>query len=696
MARKQKWVSGLLVFSAALSGGAVAEEWDFSGSTAELGLGYLDEDAFRFGRFTGLTDKGVYVIGNADVEGWTDEGRLLRFDAADIGLSSRYLRLDYGEIANYRLFLEYDGIPNNLFDTAQTPFVGSGGDILALPPDWDFGETVDDMSRLDESLRPFKIETERRKTTAGARWQFAEPWTLDVKVSHETKDGTDILGAATGAGFGTGVGSVTSSILPMPVDYTTDQVEVKLGYAKGRGNLELAYYYSGFDNKDDSLTWQNPFASVSDTGVLRTSEVGAMALPPDNDFHRFALSGGYRLGDTTRLSGALSWGRMSQNQAFEPITVNPALDVTDGMPRQDLGDADIADVFLRLASRPLERTNVRATYRYHERDDDFDAMTYSYVVADSRPGGEVTTDPLKYQRHDFDLGGDYRFNDITLLSLDYSYERMNRDYEAAERKKTDENALYAKLRLDVHSDVQFTLYGGRADRDGSRYEVKSEIQNPLLRKYNYADRKQDKVGARVLWMPTDDVSVSASFDYLADDYNNSAIGLTDARHQVFSVDGAWVPLENLSLHGFWTYEDIAYTQANSEDDGPATWSTDLTDRVGTGGVGADYLLPGDRWRLGLTYAESQGTGQTDVAGANVTNNYPDIRSNVRTVELSATYNYSENLDLKFAWWYERYRSDDWALDGVEPDRPLDSVLATGEDSPNYDANVLMMSGIYRW
>ena len=113
-------------------------------------------------------------------------------------------------------------------------------------------------------------------------------------------------------------------------------------------------------------------------------------------------------------------------------------------------------------------------------------------------------------------------------------------------------------------------------------------------------------------------------------------------------------------------------------------------------MGADYLLPGDRWRLGLTYAESQGTGQTDVAGANVTNNYPDIRSNVRTVELSATYNYSENLDLKFAWWYERYRSDDWALDGVEPDRPLDSVLATGEDSPNYDANVLMMSGIYRW
>lgn len=685
MARKSHRVSGLLVLAAAVSTSALAaEEWDFSGSAAELGVGYVEDDAFRFGRYTGLDDDGAFVIGGANAAGWTDSGRRLEVEATNLGLDSRYLRLDYGKVGQYDLYLEYDQIPNNLFDTAQTPFDRSDRDDLTLPPDWIGGPTTGEMPLLDESLRSFDIETERRRTTAGARWHFAEPWTMDVKVRHETKKGTDIIGGAVGLGFG----SVTSSILPKPIDYETDEVEVKLGYAKGRGNIELAYYYSGFRNRFDALGWENPFTLNS--GAPRPD--GSLALSPDNHFNRISLSGGYRFGETTRLSGALSWGRMTQDQGFEPVTVNPDITV-DGLPRDSLGDADVADAFLRLTSRPADGWNLRATYRYHDRDDDFSSMTYDYVAMDSRPGGEVTTRPLRYSRHDFSAGADYRFNEIASLALDYGYEQKKRDYEDVEREKTEENALDAKLRLNVRDGLQFSLYGGLAARDGSDYEPEEE-QNPLLRKYHYADRDQDKLGASLLWLARDDISVSASVDYLKDDYDNSDIGLTEAKHQVYSLDVSYVPADNLSLHAFLAYERIRSEQANSEDDGPATWFTELTDKVTTGGVGVDYTLPGDRWRLGLNYTQSNGTGETDVDATDATP-YPDVSSKVHTVELSAVYRYSARLDLKFAWWYENYDSDDWALDGVDPDT-LSSVLLTGEDSPDYDNNVLMLSAIYRW
>ena len=259
MAREPQRISGLLVLATAVSAAVAADEWDFTGSTAELGVGYVEDDSFRFGRYTGLTEKGPFLIGNADAEGWTDAGRRLQLEATNVGLDSRYLRLDYGQVGQYNLYLEYDQIPNNLFDTARTPFNRSDRNDLTLPSGWVDGATTGEMTRLDESLRPFDIETERRRTTAGARWQFAEPWTMDVKVRHETRKGTDIIGGAIGTGFG----NVTSSILPMPVDYETDEVEVKLGYAKGRGHLELGYYYSGFSNRFAALGWENPFSSRS-------------------------------------------------------------------------------------------------------------------------------------------------------------------------------------------------------------------------------------------------------------------------------------------------------------------------------------------------------------------------------------------------------------------------------------------------
>ena len=128
-------VTGLAV-AIILPAAASADEeagWSLDGSTFDLGLGYQFDDAFFFGRYSGRTDKGPYVIADADIVARSNDRQRLDIQAYDLGLDSRYIDVDYTGSSGYRLFLEYDQIPNNLFDDAQTPFVEAAPNRLVLP-----------------------------------------------------------------------------------------------------------------------------------------------------------------------------------------------------------------------------------------------------------------------------------------------------------------------------------------------------------------------------------------------------------------------------------------------------------------------------------------------------------------------------------------------------------------------------------
>jgi len=48
-----------------------------------------------------------------------------------------------------------------------------------------------------------------------------------------------------------------------------------------------------------------------------------------------------------------------------------------------------------------------------------------------------------------------------------------------------------------------------------------------------------------------------------------------------------------------------------------------------------------------------------------------------------------------AFWYERYNSYDWALDGVDP-ATISNVLSFGEDSPDYKIGVVTVTLRYKF
>ncbi len=128
----------------------------------ELGIGYVADDAYKFGRYNGLQTKGAFVLGDIKAREFYEDGRFWSMRGTNLGLESRYLRLEGGSQGSYKLFLEYDELPNYKNNTVKTPFIGVGGDSLALPSGFDIN------NNLDASLNSFELKTKRERIAVGA------------------------------------------------------------------------------------------------------------------------------------------------------------------------------------------------------------------------------------------------------------------------------------------------------------------------------------------------------------------------------------------------------------------------------------------------------------------------------------------------------------------------------------------------
>jgi len=121
------------------------------------------------------------------------------------------------------------------------------------------------------------------------------------------------------------------------------------------------------------------------------------------------------------------------------------------------------------------------------------------------------------------------------------------------------------------------------------------------------------------------------------------------------------------------------------------WLADTTDTFDLFGAGIQWTLPAQRLDLGLDYVYANSDGSTGIASDLApTEPLPDFKTRRHTLSLTATYRLKKDLDLRLGYLYERYRSDDWTIDGVEPDT-IPNVLTLGEESPNYSVSVYSAS-----
>ena len=652
----------------------------------ELGIGYVFDDAYKYGRYTGLEEEGEYIIGDLKSQGFAEDGGFWKVRGTNLGLDSRFLRFDFGDLGRHEFFLEYDQLPNNKSNTANTPFLGVGSSNLTLPADIDFIN----ISSLNSALRPFDIETERRRIGFGGGLIAKKHWKFNVAYRHETKEGVDKIGGSIVNQEQQLVGNTTAALLPEPIDYETDIVDASLTYARDKAQVDLRYHISLYDNNNQALTWEDPFSP---------GDFASQSLAPDNEFQQLMLTGSYLFPYNSRVTGMVSYGRMTQDEAFLPNAIDPA--VSSALPRDSL-DAEVwlTSAKLKLASRPTRKLRLSAGYRYDERDsDDTPVDTYIYPVADSPTvtGGPVENRPLSYERNRADIMANYRFTHYLSLRGGYKYEEMSRDYVDVEREDTEENTLFTKLKLRPHSAVNLALYAEGSERDGSEYLTPAN-ENPALRKYHLADRDRTKLGAAVDIMPTEALSFTVTADYIKDEYDDSEIGLTESESPTYSLDVNYAPHKKVTTYAYYTREDIQSKQAGSETVlTTPDWEADFEDTVDSYGVGVKLTKLGGKWDVGLDVFQTKATGEIDMqdlTAPGTETQFPDLETELTGVKLWTLYRHRKNMAFKLGYRYEKYKADNWAVDDLQEDS-ITNLLLLGEDTLD-DVHEVAVSYIYRF
>ncbi|MEN8166436.1 MAG: MtrB/PioB family decaheme-associated outer membrane protein [Pseudomonadota bacterium] len=684
----------------------------------EVGLGYLSDDAYRFGRFNGMTEAGPYIIGDVRAKDYAENGDFWRLRGTNLGLDSQYLMFQAGTQGAHSLTLEYDQLPDYENDTGATPFLGAGSTTLRLPIGYEpdpFEVIVNEdgttnlkefnsklPADLDRFLLPFDQETERKRLKLGGKLFFKSRWELDGSIQQENKRGTDWIGSSMGPTEEEGVMlKTTGALLPEPVDYETNKMHAALRYHGKQTQWDFNYRGSLFYNKDDSLTWQDPF------DLDRT---GRLALEPDNQMHQLSAAVGHTLSATNRLTGLLSVSRLTQDDNFLPFDTSTTV---DDLPRSSLdGEVWLYKGQVKLTSRPIPKLRLSAKYDYDERDNQTPTSTYYYYVADGISGEIIPNkawpkenDPLSYQRHQLDLSANYRFNAKMGLRGGYKYQQMDRDSRDQERETTREQTLSVKWSMRMLDELEFDLYGEETRRRGSTYETRRD-ENLAMRTFYLADVNRTLLGTSVYFMPTDRLSLGLTGEYLDDDYTDSVLGLTEAQQVSLLLDASYQISERISSHAFYTHEAFKSTNAGAQDKFLTTpdWSAELEDTIDSAGLGFNFNKFLNKWDLGADLIYTRSRGKIDMINNTTapsssdsiadpddpTIQFPDLKTSLTSLQLWTRYRYSDTISYRFSYWYEDYSSEDWTVDDLEEDS-VDHLLLLGEDRLDYTQHVVGLS-----
>ncbi|HEY7883348.1 MAG TPA: MtrB/PioB family decaheme-associated outer membrane protein [Cellvibrionaceae bacterium] len=702
----------------------------------EVGLGYLDSSAYRYGQYTGLIDEGVYGLLDFSLAaraapGFGDTG-YWHLWGQDLGLGYRALGLEAGQQGTQRLRLDYRKTPRYFTDTAQTPMLGAGSNRLNLPAGWQSNDaTTAGMSSLDEHLSQVNLWQERHTLTLDYRRFLNDNWTLTADFRRDNLQGVRALGGVSGA---TG-GNSRALLLPAPIDYTTHAAELALAYHSARYYWGFGYYGSFFSNEHQALSWPTPFAAHPQWAVGTGYPEGEnrMALEPDNQAHQLRLHAGYHFAGTTRLHMDANLGRQRQNADFLPYTINSALEVSEPLPRDSLqARVDDNRVNLRLTSRPARAFNLVARINYRDRDNRTPVDVYQRVRGDavaqqSYLDGRINRPySLRETKASTDLG--WRFSRYLRLEAGYVYNDTRRDYSEVTQTREHSIKLGARstrfdsLALSGHYQYQQR----RADEYvGNRPLMTTHVpgsvgaedfeNHPLLRKYYLTDRDRHQWHLRGDWFAWQNVNLGAAIAWHRDHYPDTVFGLTDSRMTSYTLDAGYTPVENLRLTAFVNRDSYHNEQAGRSFRGsvPAdafdperNWYVDAKDRFDTLGVSLDWEQLQQQFdalqnlgrldvRLELSHSRATGTIVTETASALTSASLPELSTRLERVSLEARYHLSVRSSLRLALEHERFSSHDYALDGVAPDA-VASVLLLGQTSPRYSAIWSTLAWRYRF
>ena len=704
---------------------------DYSGAM-QLGLGYTTDDNYMFGQYNGLDKNEATLIGNLQWQDFRSGDSYWQVSLSDLGLDTREGEVNWGVPDRLNISMGFDSQQQVRNDSGRTPF--RGDDNLRLPDEWVSGLYTSDWTALDGSLRQFDRELTRDRLLFAADASLNDNWRMETSLSYEDKQGHGDMGGAIYIDAAAG----DSALLPSPVDYRTTEFDLGLSFDGKLLHLDGHLAYSDFDNKDEILIWQNPYSSFG-PGVRYPEGEGGLGLAPDNNQVSGRLNGHYIFSSKTRLQFDGSYAVASQDQGYLDYTVNPALTVTEPLPRDNYdGEVATSTFNTRLLLRPMAKLNAELFYKLRDRDYDANREGYLYVRGD---GGDQphsaqtvynTNHDLTSQSVGFEVA--YRLPLHSKLSFEYEFEDVERRNAAVEETEEDRYTLGYRIRPWSSFSARIHLqYAERAadtyQWDQSYYALldtelinatpdnQRYINHPQLSQYYLSNRERWEGKVDLSYLPTNRWNLNLNLLWRDDDYDQSKLGLTEAKWARAHFSASYAASEDLSgsvYVGYDQYEGDQTSRAfrggqekNAFDiypplpqasDPQQNWDIDATDTSVTLGANLQWQLSPDL-ELNLDYSFVDTKGEQDFStrpgGSVVASDLPDVNTRLHQVEASGVWHMQEHLSVQLDYQYYRYKTDDWAWKNVQADA-IDKVLSFGQTNPNENIHYVGASVIYRW
>ena len=392
-----------------------ASGWEYSG---QLEFGYLGGDAdernAQYRMYQDL-DEGAYV-NNFNLLLKKSDGSFVNITGGAAGRRDQYYGLNFGRTNSWGVKVFFNETPHVFTDTFKSLWSGIGTGNLVLLPGLTPGgtaSTANDTAAVTAAAlgaKPTTLGLTRKR--GGVRLDLTLSSTLKAYVSYalEKREGARPFAAVWGNNGGTAPMEIAE-----PIDYDTQDISAGIIYASGLNAFNFRWTTSLFENKIDTLTFQEPFR-IAPQGFTTTPAAGAytqgrMDLTPSNQAHNARAEYTRKLPDFYKgfVTAVVAAGSMRQNDNLIPYTTISGLTLPNvtilpggdwstlgSLSRQTAkGVIDTRLVDLTLSLNPTSALNVKAKARYYETDNNSDPYyavnpNAAYVDADGTTAGNQT------------------------------------------------------------------------------------------------------------------------------------------------------------------------------------------------------------------------------------------------------------------------------------------------------------------
>ncbi|MBR9729550.1 MtrB/PioB family decaheme-associated outer membrane protein [Shewanella intestini] len=646
-----------------------------TGYTGQVGagIGYNSESDLKSANAFGSENELAGKL-DADIRYQSKTGYAANIEAHNLGLDNGRLDINVGKASEYNLNVNYRSLASYQSNTALSPYSGIGGDNLTLPSNWVYAATTAGMTELPSSVNPIELKQQRQRTGLGLEYQATSMVSTFINFQREEKTGTKQAS-----------GSIhdRSMMIAEPVDYTTDTLDAGIKLRGEHWFTSLNYSGSFFKNNYNEVSFDSAFLPTFG-GDTR----GYLSLDPDNEAHTVSLAGRYKE-DATTVSGRLMLGKLTQDQDFSTSGYGYQL------PAQSLdASVDLTSMSLKVNHRYNRDLRLSASYDYSDRDNNTQVQQWTQISINDVNGTAAYNTPYDSTNQRVKLAANYRLSRDLKLDGGYDFKRDERSYQ--DRETTDENNLWARLRVTTFDQWDMWVKGSYGQRDGSQYQSSqwtSAEQNKLLRKYYLADRNRTQIEARFNHNPIDNLNIDFGARYAKDDYNNTQIGLTDSDDSAYDINLYYAFTKDISANTFYSYQTINSNQAGSSNGVTPNWYSNVEDEVNVAGVGVMYdNLLDSKMRLGLDYSFSRSDSSTKVIQG-ITGDYGNYYAKAHNINAYATYQATPKLGLRFDYIMENYVDND-PSNSIDQTN-IDNVLTFGSLNHDYNAHMVMLSFSYK-